>query len=564
MNLLKVFRFFLLAVLFSTFPLTLFAQNSTPNFNRSSNFDIQHYIIRVSFDAQNKKVFGDTTVQLRPVVANFTQIELDAVGLNFESVKLEPENYNLQFRTANDKVYVSLNKAYTPENLISVRFKYTATPKKGVYFVNELKEGNDVTHSAQIWTQGEPDEARHWIPSFDFPTDKATSEEIVTVSKGETVIGNGELVEQKENADNTSTFHYKTDVPHSIYLVSLVIGKYVRINDKFGEIPLGFYVYPGKEDLAQKAFGRTKDIMRVYEELTGIPFPYKKYDQTIVASFAFGGMENITATTLADEEVFFAEINPRITGDLVSHELAHSWFGNLVTCKNWAELWLNESFATYMEAAFREKMYGREDYMWKVTTDAQAFIAYEARGGKKHGLYNLQAENLDKLFDTSPITYNKGGAVLHILRETIGDKAFWKGVNLYLTRHKFGNVETADLQKAMEESSGKSLDWFFKQWIYGTGHPKIEVSQIYNLKSKTLKLTVNQVQKAEELTPSAFILPLEIEIKAGNELKKEKLDVKNRTEVFSFKLKTKPSEIIFDKGGKIPLARVKINDLKVN
>ena len=558
-NLNRAFFFTAFLIVFS---LSLFAQNSKPNFNRTSNYDVRHYIIRVSFDHANRKVFGDTTVTLKPIVANFTQIELDAVGLDFESVKLEPENYNLQFRTANDKVYVSLTKAYTPEDTISVRFKYTTTPKKGVYFVDEKRSENVILNSAQIWTQGEPDEARHWIPSFDFPSDKATSEQIVTVKKGETAIGNGALVEQKENADNTSTFHYKMNVPHSIYLTSLVVGNYVQIKDKYKEIPLSFYVYPGKEEIVPKAYGGTKEMMRVFEELTGIAYPYNKYDQTIVASFQFGGMENISATTMADQEIFFAELNPRITGDLVSHELAHSWFGNLVTCENWAELWLNEGFATFMEAAFREKMYGREDYNWKISTDARAFLAFEAIGRRKHALYNELAGDTDKLFDTPAITYNKGGAVLHTLREQIGDAAFWKGVNLYLTEHKFKTVKTADLQQAMEQGSGKKLDWFFKQWIYSAGHPKLEVSQTYDLKSKTLKLTVNQTQKLDEITPAAFVLPMEIEITTAKETKVEKIEIKNRTEVFSIKLNTKPTEIVFDKANKIPLKTVKISELK--
>lgn len=552
-------RAFFLTALFSVFSLALFAQNSKPNFNRTSNFDVQHYIIRISFDQANRKVFGDTTVQLKPVSANFNQIELDAVGLDFESVKLEPENKDLQFRTANDKVLVTLDKSYAPENTISVRFRYTTTPKKGVYFVDEKKVENEIINSAQIWTQGEPDEARHWIPSFDFPSDKATSEQIVTVKKGETAIGNGELLERKENADDTTTFHYKMNVPHSIYLTSLVVGNYIQIKDKYKEIPLSFYVYPGKEEIVPKAYGGTKEMMRVFEELTGIAYPYNKYDQTIVANFQFGGMENISATTMADQEIFFAELNPRITGDLVSHELAHSWFGNLVTCENWAELWLNEGFATFMEAAFREKMYGREDYNWKINTDARAFLAFEAVGRRKHALYNTLAADTDKLFDSPAITYNKGGAVLHTLREQIGDQSFWKGVNIYLTQHKFKNVETADLQKAMEESSGKKLDWFFKQWIYGGGHPKLEVSQTYDAKSKTLKLTVNQVQKSDELTPAAFVLPMEIEIITAKETKTERIEVKKRTQVFSIKTNAKPTEILFDKNEKIPLKTVKIN-----
>ena len=559
------FRFYrplLFVIVVFTFSLSLFAQVSKQNFKRASNYDVQHYIIRVSFDRAARKVFGDTTVQLKPVANNFNEIELDAVGLNFESVKLEPENKDLKFRTSNDKVFVTLDKSYAPENLISVRFKYTAVPKKGVYFVDERSVDGKIFNSAQIWTQGEPDEARHWFPSFDFPSDKATTEQIITVSKGDTAIGNGELIEQKENADSTTMFHYKMNVPHSIYLTSMVIGQYVKIEEKYKEIPLAYYVYPGKESVVPKAYGQTKNMMRVFEELTGVAYPYNKYDQTIVAEFQFGGMENITATTMADSEIFFAEINPRIVGDLVSHELAHSWFGNLVTCNNWAELWLNEGFATFMEAAFREKMYGRDDYQWKISTDARAFITSEAVSKRKHGLYNQLAGDVDKLFDTAAITYNKGGAVLHTLREQIGDEAFWKGVNIFLTRHKFKTVETPDLQKAMEEASKTDLNWFFKQWVYGTGFPKLEINQVYDVKTKTLKLTVNQTQKPDATTPEVFTLPLQIEIKTAKETKAEKLDINKRTQEFSIKLNEKPVELEIDKGEKIPLKTIKLNALK--
>ncbi len=375
-------------------------------------------------------VFGDTTVELKPLAAGFTTAELDAVDMKFDSVTLAG-GADLKYRTANGKVLVTLDRPYSPDDTISIRFKYSATPKKGVYFVDELSLPGQDVQPPQIWSQGESEEARYWFPSFDFPSDKATSEEFITAESGETVIGNGELLGQADNGNGTVTWHYKMPIPYSTYLTSFVIGKYVKVADSHGEVPLGFYVYPGKESIARVAFGRTKDMIQAFEELTGVKFPYNKYDQTIVRGFQFGGMENITATTLADTEVFFAatDFGQATVQDLVSHELAHSWFGDMVTCKNWSELWLNEGFATFMEAAAREKLYGRDSYIRKVQSDADQALADDEITKRRHGLVNVLAKPDDSLFDTT--TYQKGGAVLHTLRETVGDEAFWKAVNIY-------------------------------------------------------------------------------------------------------------------------------------
>jgi aminopeptidase N len=346
-------------------------------------------------------------------------------------------------------------------------------------------------------------------------------------------------------------------VPHPVYLVSFIVGNYVRISDTYRNIPLGFYVYPGKENIVQPAFGKTKDILRIFEELTGIDFPFNKYDQTIVAEFNFGGMENITATTLDDKTVFLAEMpfGRSIVEDLVAHEIAHSWFGNLVTCRNWAELWLNESFATFLEAAYREKMYGRNNYMRKIREDADQYFSYEARTRQKHGLFNHLARPDDSIFN--PVAYQKGSVVLHILRETIGDETFWKALNIYLTRHQWENVETPDLQKAFEEASKQNLDWFFKQWVYGADYPRLEITDKFNSRTGTLSLTIKQIQQTNNLTPEAFILPLEVEIKTAKGIKKEKITVNKRLQTFSFKIGSKPLQIKFDKEEKIPLKTIK-------
>lgn len=530
------------------------SQATRPDFNRAQSYDVQHYRIEVSFDRAKKEVIGDTTVTLKPLKEGLSVVELDAVDISFRAVSLEPTGAELRFKNAKRSVVVTLDRAYGPSDTVSIRFKYTARPVKGVYFV-----AAEPARSAQIWTQGEPDEARHWFPAFDFPSDKATTEQIITAGKDETVIGNGELLNKKDNPNGTTTWHYKMPVPHSTYLVSFVIGKYAVVKESYKDIPLGYYIYPGRENTAKNAYSRTINMFEVFEGLTGIPYQFNKYDQTMVANFQFGGMENITATTMADTEIFFAdfEFGRSAVMDLVSHELAHSWFGNLVTCKNWAELWLNEGFATFMEAAYREKAFGRADYQRKIRSDAAQAIVDDTINRRRHGLFNRRAADVSSLFDNPAITYNKGGVVIHMLREQVGDAAFWKAVNIYLTRHRFGSVETTDLKNAMEEASGQKLDWFFDQWVYGVGAPKMDVRKVYSTGSSLLKITVTQTHGAAELVPPAFRLPMEVEITTARGKKREKIDITKRIQSFTVETNGRPTTVQFDPDEKIPLKTVR-------
>jgi aminopeptidase N len=556
----RIRTFTIILLVFGALSDGAYSQPPIPDFNRPQTYDVQHYTLRVSFDRAAKQVNGDTSVSLKPLRDGLRIVELDAVAISFSSVTLEPSGADVSFKAGGDKIVVTLDKAYGPQDTITLRFRYTAKPSKGVYFVNA-----DGGRSAQIWTQGEPDEARHWFPSFDFPSDKATTEQIITAEKDETVIGNGELLSKTDNPDGTRTWHYKMPVPHSTYLVSFVIGKYTLVQEKYKDIPVGYYIYPGKENTAKNAYGRTLDMFAVFEELTGVPYPFNKYDQTMVANFQFGGMENITATTMADTEIFFADFafGRNAVMDLVSHELAHSWFGNMVTCKNWAELWLNEGFATFMEAAYREKAFGREDYRRKIRSDAAQFLVDDSINKRRHGLFNRRAGDVSSLFDNPATTYNKGGVVIHMLREQIGDPAFWKGVNLYLMRHRFGNVETTDLKKAMEEASGQDLGWFFDQWVYGVGAPRLDVRKVYSRSGKSLKITVTQVQNPVDLVPSAFRLPMEIEVTASGRKKKETLNITQRVQTFTFNSNVRPSDVKFDPQERIPLKTIRDRGMQI-
>ena len=552
------------AILFAILSISLAhfaeAQPVQPGVNRIRAFDAQHYLIRTGFDRKNKIIFGDTTISLKPLKNSFNRVELDAANLDFEFVRLEPKGTDLKFETRGDRILIALGKSYSPKDLIKIRLKYSAKPKKGVYFVNARRDGATLVHEAQIWTQGEAEESRYWFPSYDFPDDKATTEQFLTVEADETAISNGELLETVQNADGTKTFHFKMPLPHSVYLTSFIVGKYVKFTDSYKNIPLAVYLYPGRESLYGQAFSNTKEMLRIYEELTGIAYPFNKYEQTIVGQFKLGGMENITATTLSDRDIFYSDRNRLLVEDIISHEIAHSWFGNLVTCRNWAELWLNEGFATFMEAAFREKMYGREDYLQKIREDRDVYFAEESQMSRKHALFNQLARADDSIFDA--VAYQKGSAVIHTLRETVGEEVFWKAVNVYLTRHKLANVETTDLQKVFEEVSKKDLDWFFKQWIYGAGYPRLEVGYRYNAETKKIDFSITQTQKPEENTPAAFTLPMEIEIGTANGTINEKITIAKRAETFSFDLPDAPMRIAFDKDLKIPLKTLKIQRIE--
>ncbi len=542
-----------------TFFVLIFLSFSIFGQTHERTFDAQHYIIRSNFDREKKMYFGDSTVQVKPLKDGFNILTLDSVGMKFDSIKLEPEGATLEYKQVGEQIVIQLGKSFSVNDMVSVRFKYSSSPKKGVYFVDEVKPAEDSKgHSSQVWTQGEAEEAHHWFPSYDFPDDKATTEQFITVPKDELAVSNGELLETIENADGSKTFHYKMQVPHSIYLTSMIVGKYVKVEGKYKDIPLGFYVYPGTESIVEKAYGKTADMMKVYEEMTGVNFPYKKYDQTFVAQFNFGGMENITATTMADTEILFAnfDFGKENAMDLVSHELAHSWFGNLVTTKDWSNLWLNEGFATYMEAVYRGKLNGNADYMRKIREDASRFIADDSFSRSRHALVRPNPPTDDSLFDTT--TYQKGGAVIHTLHEEIGGEAFWKAINTYLNAHKFANVETNDLKKAMEEASGKDLTWFFDQWIYKAGYPKLTVRHSYSPARKRLTLNISQTQKVDSITPAAFTLPMEVEIQTAKGVKTEKININKRTQIITLPTDGKPIKLTFDKAEKIPIKIVKV------
>jgi aminopeptidase N len=515
-------------------------------------YDVQHYIIRTRFDVPNKTVYGDTTVTLRPLAPGFQTFDLDATGMEFESVRLEPDGRTLRWSQAPNKLSITLDRSYTAADTVAVRIRYRTTPEKGLYFIpaSPATRYRSYAKPAQIWTQGEPEENHFWFPCYDFPDDKATSEQYITTGANETAISNGELLETSSNPDGTRTFHWKMEQPHSSYLISMVVGNYVKLTDSYRNIPIEYYTYRGTEAKARAAFGKTPQMMQFFSERFQFDFPFNKYAQTIVANFIFGGMENVTATTQADTEILSGPDEASGEADnLVSHELSHSWFGNIATAKDWANLWVNEGFATFFEAAYKEHAAGRDAYMEEMNGNASAYFSEDSYQYRRPIVSNRYQKPVD-LFDAT--LYKKGGVVVHMLREVVGDDVFWKALNAYLNEFKYQNTDARDMQRVFERVSGRNLDWFFDQWLYKAGYPELRVRQSYNPQTRQLALDVEQTQMPDALTPAVFRLPgIEIEIGTTRGRKTERIDVTKRTERFTFTLDGRPRMIVFDKGERV-------------
>ncbi len=527
---------------------TVFSRQNAAPASHARAYDVQHYVIRTSFDVPHKTVIGEVEVTLKPLSAGLKAFELDAANMKVERVSLA-SGAVLSSIIRDDKLLITLDRVYEPADSITVRIKYRAHPEHGLYFVSSSRE-DGYRRPAQIYTQGEPEDNHQWFPCYDFPDDKATSEQYITTGANELAIANGKLVETTSNADGTRTFHWLMDQPHSTYLISLVVGDYAKLTDSYKNIPLEYYTYRGTERQARLVFSSTPEMIDLFSRVLKYDFPYDKYAQTIVGNFIFGGMENITATTFADTEILYADSSiPGASGvDLVSHELAHSWFGDLVTCRDWSHLWLNEGFATFMEAIYREHLDGRAGYLDSLQADAKEYFN-EDPSHKRHPLVNTRYPLSMELFDST--TYKKGALVIHMLRETVGDEIFWKALNVYLNEFKYRNVETRDLQRVFERVSGQQLEWFFDQWVYKAGYPELRVRSSYNATQQQLTLTVTQTQKPDSNTPIVFRLPVELEILTASGSRTEHIEINQRTQSFTFKLDRSPGLITFDKGARL-------------
>ncbi|MBL8878391.1 MAG: HEAT repeat domain-containing protein [Phycisphaerales bacterium] len=477
------------------------------NFPPDPVVNYEHLALDMVFaDIMSRSFTCNETLTFTTLTTALERLELDAVNLRIDSVT----DYNgkpLSYRYDDKRLLVRFDPPLPPATKASIRIAYECRePETGMFFA--LPDEPHKSRALSIHTQGESIDNRHWFVCHDHPNVRLTSETFVTVPARYAVVANGKLVEKKDIGDDMIRWHHRMDQPHVPYLVSVIVGDLVCVSEKWREIPVEYWVPPYHKDNALPTFGKTPKMIELFSKLTGFDYPYAKYAQTTVYLFNWGGMENISATTLIDTAVL--DSRARIDGDeegLISHELAHQWFGDVITCKTWAHIWLNEGWATYMSWVWNEHEYGRDRYLedaWHTMRGVADTDNVNLKGGVVFHHYDRP---MDVFGRSSSNPYGKGASVLHMLRMEIGDELFWRCTGEYLKRFAWKTAETDDFRKVFEELSGRSLDRFFYQWFTRGGVPHARVGYEWDDAAKEVRLTFEQTQPVAEATPAFSIEP---------------------------------------------------------
>jgi aminopeptidase N len=524
-------------------PFTL--ATSTRHFERDRPFSVQHLRLDVTLDVAQKSIVARTTLDVRRVDPSAEAIALDAVGFTIDRVSVD--GHEAEWRYDGQLLTVSLRADHQAAR---IDVDYRATPRRGLYFLEPDEHYPD--RPRQVWSQCQEEDARHFVVCHDSPHAKMTTEVIARVPRGWYALSNGALVSTDEPERGPHVYHWKMDEPHSSYLLTLVAGEFTEIADGVvllgREVPVTYLVPRGREEDGRRAFGRTPEMIRHFSEVTGVPYPWNKYAQVVVSDFIFGGMENTTATTMYEHVLLDERAAIDVTSDdIVAHELAHQWFGDYVTCRAWYEAWLNEGFATFFEHVWREKDLGADEYAYGIKGDLAAY-ASEAHGRYRRSVVCQDYDAPLDLFDRH--LYEKGALVLHSLRVELGDTLFWRGVKRYLDGHAGGIVETRDLQRAMEEVSGRSLGRFFEQAVYRAGHPEVEVHIGWD--RGVLTVGARQTQSTSDGVPACFELTLDLDVvdSSGN-VTRRSVTMTERHQSFALSAPTRPAFVVVDPAARI-------------
>ena len=531
------------------------------NWIRSRTIDVKHLDIDLRFDWDKDQAFGTTTVTFSPF-ADTDTFPLDAAMMTINSVKLASGGelkYTYDGKKDNDNLEIKLDRVYKAGEEVKVTVDYRTNYVnqadgdtalggfgRGLRFIKPTEDNPNKPR--QIWSQGESEFNRYWFPSYDTPNDFRTTDLRATVAKPFYVVSNGKLIETKDNADSTRTFHWKMEQPYSNYLTSIVVAETTPVEQKFEDIPVYNFGYTNETKEVAATVKNLPATMKFFSEITGVKYPYPKYSQAFVEDFG-GGMENISSTTQIEEMIHDErELLDTDSESLQSHELAHQWFGDYVTCRDWGQIWLNESFATYMQAMWTERLKGHDEFLYTDVRGNQNNTIGTWNSGNRRPIVTKYYANKDALFDT--YAYPGGGSVLHMLRKHLGDKLFFKSLNHYLTANAHQPVSTEDLRIAIEETTGQSMDWFFDQWLYRMGHPIFEVTQTYDEAGKKLTLNVKQTQKIDLTNeyPQTAYFQSYVDVEIDNRVERVWLKPQE-TNTFTFDSAAKPKLVNFDYEG---------------
>jgi aminopeptidase N len=505
---------------------------SKPHYAPSLSFTINNMRLKLEPDFINYTITCDQILEIT-ALQDIRNIELDVAELHINSVSsiTNGKHNSLDFRILEHKLNIKIDEELKEKESIQLVISYSSRPRKGFYFISPDKHYPN--KRIEAWTQGETTEAKYWFPCIDHPQIKFSSEISIRVPAGFTAISNGKLLGVEEEEENNHEkikghiyYHWSEPNPHPAYLTSVVIGKYTERKEDTNEL-LYYYVPEDRSQDAVNSFGHTAEMIRFFENYLETKYPYAKYSQVTVQDFVYGGMENSSCTTLTQDTLHDKRAHLDYTSDhLISHELAHQWFGDFITCRDWQHIWLNEGFATYCEALYWQASRGNDEFQYYMMQTADDYLE-EARGRYIRPIVTKVYKHPDDLFDRH--TYEKGSCVLHMLRHYVGDKYFRRSLKAYLQHFANGTAETDDLRKVFEKETGKNLQQFFDQWLFREGHPNLKI-EFFHTSNGIAKIKVEQVMQPDGLA-FEFSIEIKIALKKGEE-KIYELDISENENTF--------------------------------
>lgn len=517
--------------------------------------NLVHTKLEVRFDYDKAYLYGKAWITLAPHFYPTDSLTLDAKGMQINKVTLA-NGKPLHYVYDSLKLYINLGKTYKGGEKYTVFIDYTAKPNeykvkgsaaitdaKGLYFINP--KGEEKNKPTQIWTQGETEATSVWCPTIDRPNQKTTQEISMTVPAKYVTLSNGALVSSKKNANGTRTDTWKMDLPHAPYLFFMGVGDFAIIKDKYKNKEVNYYVEHEYASVARKIFGNTPEMMGFFSRILNYEYPWNKFSQMVGRDYVSGAMENTTATLY--QEGAQQDARELIDGNTwegtIAHELFHHWFGNLVTTESWSNLTLNESFANYSQVLWFEHKYGKDAGDEENFSDMAGYLRSES---DHKNLVRYYYPDKEAMFDA--VSYNKGGRILHMLRNHVGDSAFFRSLHLYLTTNKFKSAEAHQLRMAFEEVTGKDLNWFWNQWYFGSGHPILDIEYVYDDEKRQVDVIVSQKQEG-----APFILPVAVDIYEGEKKDRRQVWLRNRADTLRFSYTRRPDLVNVD-GDKVLLA----------
>ncbi|MEO5912439.1 MAG: M1 family metallopeptidase [Pelobium sp.] len=514
--------------------------------------DLVHTKLDVKFDYAKAYLYGKAWITLTPHFYPTDSMTLDAKGMDIKTVAMVNGTKNIPLKYTYDslELKINLDKSYQATDNYTIYIDYTSKPNefktkgsqaitdaKGLYFINP--DSSVAGKPVQIWTQGETEGSSVWFPTIDHPNQKTTEEIIMTVPSKYVTLSNGALVNQKDNKDGTRTDTWKMDKPHSPYLFMMAVGDFKIYHDKWKDIPVDYYLEPAYAPYAKEIFGKTPEMIDFYFKKLGIDYPWNKYAQIVARDYVSGAMENTTATLHGEyvQQTARELLDGSAGEETIAHELFHQWFGDYVTTESWSNLSVNESFADFSETLWAEHSQGKDAGDAHNYDSMQSYLGSPDAKSKK--LIRFYYNDKEDLFDV--VTYQKGGRILNMLRNYLGEDAFFKGLNLYLKTNALGNGEAQQLRLALEQVSGKDLNWFFNQWYYGAGNPDLLIDYNWDSSTKTQKIYLSQTQEGE-----AFKLPMKIDAYLNGKKETHQYWMNSKSDTISYQLPSKPDLINVD------------------